>query len=223
VTVVVAFSSADRQALSDAGAPDLAGRAERPVAPCALTVTHEPQDGMTGDAVHFCTDADRLRPLPYHCSSYQIPWSLWLANRRIRMPPLAPESAVANVLIVNDDPDAAGDLRDLLKWEGVSAQVLTLDALGTPDAASAWMVQLDPSAIVVDIVAPGDDCWRRLIGLQEAATRQHVPFVMTTRSKHLLDVPVGTTRVIEVANHDGRGTLAACIARLVVPSLGSES
>jgi len=106
----------------------------------------------------------------------------------------------------------------------VSAHVLTVDAFGTPGAAATWMVQLEPTAIVIDIVAaPGSECWSRLIGLQEAATRQHVPFVMTTRSKHVLDVPVGTTSVIEVANHDDRETLAACIAHLVGPAFQSGS
>jgi DNA-binding response OmpR family regulator len=140
------------------------------------------------------------------------------------MPLIAPKGAVPNVLIINDDPDAAGDLRALLQLEGVSAHVLTVDAFGTPDAAATWMLQLDPIAIVIDIVAaPGSECWSRLIGLQESATRQHVPFVMTSRSKHVLDVPVGTTSVIEVANHDDRETLVACIARMVVPALRSGS
>jgi len=143
---------------------------------------------------------------------------------RIRMPPIAPEGAVPNVLIINDDPDAAGDLRALLQLEGVAAHVLTLNAFGTPEAAATWMLQLDPIAIVIDITAPpGSDCWSHLIGLQEAATREHVPFVMTTRSKRVLDVPVGTTSVIEVADHDDRETLAACIARMVVPVLRSGS
>jgi hypothetical protein len=79
------------------------------------------------------------------------------------------------------------------------------------------MLQLDPDAIVIDIVAtPDPECWSRLTGLREAATRQHVPFMMTTRSKQVLDAPVGTTSVIEVSNHDDRETLAACIARMVV-------
>jgi len=138
------------------------------------------------------------------------------------MPLIAPKSTVPNVLIINDNPDAAGDLRALLQLEGVAAHVLTVDAFGTPDAAATWMLQLDPIAIVIDVVAaPGRECWPRLIGLQEAATRQHVPFVMTTRSKHVLDVPVGTTRVIEVADHDDRETLAACIAHLVAPAFQS--
>ena len=140
------------------------------------------------------------------------------------MPLIASKGAVPNVLIINDDPDAAGDLRALLQLEGLSAQVLTVDAFGTPDAAATWMLQLDPIAIVIDFVAaPGSECWSRLVGLQEAATRQHVPFVMTTRSKHVLGVPVGTTRVIEVANHDDRETLVACIARMVGPALQSGS
>src|SRR5213593_1130498 len=140
------------------------------------------------------------------------------------MPLIAPTGTVRNVLIINDDPDAGGDLRALLQVEGVSAHVLTVDAFGTPDAAAAWMLQLDPIAIVIDIVAaPGRECWPRLIGLQEAAARQHVPFVMTTRSKHVLDVLVGTTSVIEVANHDDRETLAACIAGMVGPALLSGS
>jgi CheY-like chemotaxis protein len=135
------------------------------------------------------------------------------------MSPPAPE-ALRSVLIVNDDADAAGDLRALLQSEGVSAHVLTLDAFGTPDAAGAWMLKLDPIAIVIDIVsAPGSDCWLHLAGLREAATRHHVPFVMTTRSKQALDAPVDTTSVVEVSNHDGRETLAACIARMVAPAL----
>jgi len=135
-----------------------------------------------------------------------------------------PTGTVPNVLIINDDPDAGGDLRALLQLQGVSAHVLTVDAFGTPDAAATWMLQLDPIAIVIDIVAaPGRECWPRLIGLQEAATRQHVPFVMTTRSKHVLDVTVGTTRVIDVADHDDRETLAACIAGMVGPALQSGS
>ena len=100
----------------------------------------------------------------------------------------------------------------------------TLCTFGTPEAAATWMLQLDPIAIVIDITAvPGSDCWSHLIGLQEAATREHVPFVMTTRSKRVLDVQVGTTRVIEVANHDDRETIAACIARMVAPVLRSGS
>lgn len=140
------------------------------------------------------------------------------------MPLIALKAAAPNVLIINDDPDAAGDLRALLQLEGVSAHVLTVDAFGTPDAADTWMLQLDPIAIVIDVVAaPGSECWSHLIGLQVAATRQHVPFVMTSRSKRVLDVPVGTTSVIEVANHDDRETLAACIARMVGPALQSGS
>jgi hypothetical protein len=105
----------------------------------------------------------------------------------------------------------------------LAAHVLTVDACGTPEAAATWMLQLDPIAIVIDITAaPGSDCWSSLIGLQQAATRERVPFVMTTRSKRVLDVPVGTTRVIEVTNHDDRETLAAAIARMVAPVLGRE-
>jgi DNA-binding response OmpR family regulator len=136
------------------------------------------------------------------------------------MPLIAPQAAVRNVLIVHDDPAAAGDLRALLQLEGVSAHVLTVDAFGTPDDAEAWMLRLDPIAIVIDILsATGRDHWSRLVGLREAATQHRVPFVMTTRSKQALDAPVGTTSVIEVSTHDDRETLATCIARMVVSPL----
>jgi hypothetical protein len=139
------------------------------------------------------------------------------------MSPAKPERVVPNVLIINDDHDAAVDLRALLQEEGVSAHVLTMDSLATADAADAWMVQLNPIAIVIDIVAPpGGEYSPRLIGLHEAATRQHVPIVMTTRSKRTLVVPAGTVRIIEVADHNSRELLAACIARMLVPALRSE-
>jgi hypothetical protein len=135
-----------------------------------------------------------------------------------------PEAARRSVLIVNDDSNAACDLGALLHVRGVSAQVLTVDAFGTPDAAAAWLLMLDPLAIVIDIIsASGRDGWLRLVGLREAARRHHVPFVMTTRSKQALDAPVDTTSLIEVSSHDGRETLATCIARMVAPAVRSES
>jgi DNA-binding NarL/FixJ family response regulator len=133
--------------------------------------------------------------------------------------PFAIDAAFPSVLVIDRHPAAAEELCALLQSEGLSTQVLTLEAFGTPDTAAGWMLHLDPVAIIVDIPpAPGSELWSHLLRLWAAATRHRVPFVMTTRSKHVLEVPVGATGVITVTNHDDRKVLAACVARMIVPA-----
>jgi DNA-binding NarL/FixJ family response regulator len=132
--------------------------------------------------------------------------------------PFAIDAAFPRVLVIDRHPAAAEQLCALLQLEGLSTQVLTLEAFGAPDTAAGWILQLDPVAIIVDIPPLGSESWSHLLALRAAATRHRVPFVMTTRSNHELEVPVGATGVITVTNHDDRKVLAACVARMIVPA-----
>jgi CheY-like chemotaxis protein len=103
------------------------------------------------------------------------------------------------VAVINSNDDLVAALANELKQEGytpVTAHVADIKS-GSEDFI-AFLQRHEPDLIIYDIAVPYEDNWTFLGMLRTLPQCQHIPFVITTVNKRVLDSRVGPTDALEI-------------------------
>jgi len=96
------------------------------------------------------------------------------------LPDAAPGSQAASLLVIDDDPRSAELLRTQLQAHGYRVEI-ALDAQRGLQRAE----QLQPDAILLDVLMPGMDGWEMLSRLKEREATRHIPVVIVSVTDEL--------------------------------------